>query len=112
MTELTDEGAWLFMQHRSLSKSVQADHYRSFTSESGSKCLLSYVKQDQRFLPQKKRISRTRSKQAGKTTYTLFPDDDQNEQLFEIELKIDPNLSPDQLIRISAVNGLILDILQ
>lgn len=48
-----DEGALKFMVHQSLQTLVQADHYRSFTGESGQQCLYDYVRHDRRFIKER-----------------------------------------------------------
>ena len=49
----TDEGAYKFMVHESLTTMVQADHYRSFTDESGQQILYDFVRHDRRFIKQR-----------------------------------------------------------
>ena len=84
ITKDHDEGAWLFMHHMTLGNNTQADHYRSFTAESGRQCLLDYVMQDRRFLP--KQFS-PYLYHAGRGSFTLRPEDDNAYQaLIEFEL--------------------------
>lgn len=84
ITKDHDEGAWLFMHHMTLGNNTQADHYRSFTAESGRQCLLDYVMQDRRFLP--KQFS-PYLYHTGRGSFTLRPEDDNAYQaLIEFEL--------------------------
>ena len=50
----TDNGAYLFMMHRTLANDVLADHYRCFTGESGRAFLMSRVQMDQRDIPERR----------------------------------------------------------
>jgi hypothetical protein len=92
VTVKTDEGALLFLLHHSLGNKIQADHYRSFTAESGRQCLLDYVKQDRRFIPQypRKRRKTTRT-QGGRDIHTLAKLDQENEQQATITFELGPN---------------------
>ena len=110
VTQQTDEGAWLFLLHRSLSRSVQADHYRGFTSESGRRCMLSYVQQDRRFLKKQKRIIDSQGMKSGRTVHRIWPADDENEQIISLELVMDDSVDADELIKVYAENGLFLSV--
>lgn len=104
-----DEGAYRFMCHRSLGSSVQADHYRSFSGESGRKCLLDYVSQDRRFLKSKmRRGEKGRKTEGDLCTYTLYAKDDVNEQQAAITIE----LGPGEVAEFFAEHGIVLEILE
>ena len=104
ITKDHDEGAWLFMHHMSLGNNTQADHYRSFTAESGRQCLLDYVMQDRRFLP--KQFSPCLY-HAGSGSFTLRPEDGNAYQAF-----IEFELVPGERAMIRTQTGAYFEILE
>lgn len=105
-----DEGAWLFFRHMSLGKRIQADHYRSFTGESGRQCLMDYVMQDRRFLPDLRRGKKGTTSYrtiADRREYTVYPCDSENEQQVLVEFELEAGES----VHISAEHGCILKVM-
>ena len=80
----TDEGAYKFMVHESLTTMVQADHYRSFTGESGQQMLYDYVRHDRRFI--KQRDPNTRSLPIPKSALEFPAQPSSHDQQYEIQI--------------------------
>ena len=98
-----DKGAWLFMQHRSLGNNTQADHYRSFSAETGRQCLLDYVMHDHRFIH--RRFS-SYLQHAGEGPFTLLPEDDNAHQA-----TVEFDLNPDDVATIRTQTGAYFEII-
>ena len=65
-----DLGAQMFLTHRSLGRSVQSDHYRAFTDQTGRNFLYKSLMRDTRMIPAEKPPYRRRSKRKTVTQIT------------------------------------------
>ena len=98
-----DDGAMLFMMHQSLGNNTQADHYRSFTGETGRQFLLDCVMLDRRFLPKQVAACLTH---AGRGSFELRPEDN-----CEHQATIEFDLMPGEIAEVRTKSGAFFEIL-
>lgn len=85
-----DYGAWLFLRHMQMRRLVQADHYRSFTGESGRQCMFDYVSHDRRFLPPRSQNKEEVLLEKGYRLENYEREGDMDCQLLELEIELNP----------------------
>lgn len=99
-----DPAAVTFLQHKSLSNSVQADHYRCFTDATGIYYLTTALRRDTRFIKEHRRVKGLRrDKQEFGEQITVLPKNSHLRTHAEFRL----HLEPGQTISISAPHGCI-----
>ena len=109
----SDGGAVTFMTHKSLINSVQSDHYRSFTDDTGKKYLYDSLTKDPRdplrFLPTEdaKPYRRKSTKQLNKEQkiFTYPAKSGKGGQVMEVTLD---GLKPGDIITIEALHGILV----
>lgn len=110
-----DDGAATFMTHRALVNSVQSDHYRAFTDETGRAYLFNSVMKDPRnpyqFMEgaEEKAFRRKSTKQIGddQKLFTYPAKSEKGGQVAEITLS---GLKPGDVITLEALHGLMLKV--
>jgi len=108
-----DYGAVLFLQHKALVQSVQADSYRGFTDRTGRTFLYKSVSNDQRGIPREKtnknRISTRTDKQTNYKVTKLPPDPHGYATTVSITLK---GLKEGDIITVKTLNGCFSMVMQ
>ena len=85
-----DYGAWLFLRHMQMRRLIQADHYRSFTGESGRQCMYDYVSHDRRFLPPRSKTGDDILPEKGYRLESCLREGNTDCQLLELEIELNP----------------------
>ena len=85
-----DYGAWLFLRHMQMRRLIQADHYRSFTGESGRQCMYDYVSHDRRFLPPRSKTGDDILPEKGYRLESCVREGNTDCQLLELEIELNP----------------------
>lgn len=85
-----DYGAWMFLRHMQMRRLIQADHYRSFTGESGRQCMYDYVSHDRRFLPPMRQNNDSITPKEGYRLERYEREGYTDCQLLELEIELNP----------------------